>query len=91
MSRKPASERLETPLPETGLFDGLFPEERQQLQSITRRVELPAGMTLFHFREPAVALMVVESGRLALTLPVTIRGETRDVTVEERGPGSVVG
>lgn len=73
------------------LFSGLFAEELEQLQSIQRRAALEPGMTVFRFGEPAVSIFVVEAGRLALTIPLTIRGTSRNVTVQEKGPGSVVG
>jgi CRP-like cAMP-binding protein len=33
----------------------------------------------------------VQHGRIALSLPMTVGGRTRDMLVEERGPGQTVG
>ena len=36
-------------------------------------------------------LYVVRQGRIALTLPMEVRGQAQDVLIEERGPGQAVG
>lgn len=50
-----------------------------------------SGQTLFELGSPADRLYLVQHGRIALTLPLGVGGRSRDVLVEERGPGQTVG
>jgi CRP-like cAMP-binding protein len=72
------------------LFCGLLPDELAQVEAIARPHELAARARLFRQGEPATTLFVVERGSVALTLPLRIRDTTKDVTVDEKGPGAVV-
>jgi CRP-like cAMP-binding protein len=55
------------------------------------RTTLPVGAVLFNLGDGADSLFVVDHGRLALTLPMKVRGKEQDVLIEERGAGETVG
>ena len=72
------------------LFAGLEPESLATLHQIVRRQELAAGEHLFRLGEEAKTIFIIESGRIALTLPLTIRGTAQDITIEEKEHGAVI-
>jgi CRP/FNR family transcriptional regulator, cyclic AMP receptor protein len=73
------------------LVHGLPPADADAVLGLGARVAVSGGAVLFRLGEAAEALYVVERGALALRLPMEIGGESRDVVVEERGPGQTVG
>jgi CRP/FNR family transcriptional regulator, cyclic AMP receptor protein len=73
------------------LVHGLAPEEAARVLSLGARMEVGGGDVLFRLGDGAEAIYVVESGCLALRLPMEVGGHPHDVVVEERGPGQTVG
>ena len=61
------------------LFAGLSAEQRRQVASIAQERRAAAGETLFRLGEPAEALYVIQRGRVDLTFPLQVMGETREV------------
>jgi CRP-like cAMP-binding protein len=59
--------------------------------SLGTSIRLGAGGVLFDLGSAADHLYLVKEGRLALTMPMMVRGREQDVLVEERGPGHTVG
>lgn len=70
---------------------GLRDEEAAAVIALGRSVTLAAGQPLFRLAKEADRLFVVLSGRVALTLPMQVRGREEDVLVEEKLPGETVG
>ena len=81
---------VETDLVPT-LLSGLTAVERQRVLAMGERLTVKSGAILFTLGESAERLYLVESGRVNLALPVTLRGEEKDVLVEEKGRGEMVG
>jgi CRP-like cAMP-binding protein len=52
---------------------------------------LETGAVLFDLGTPADYLYLVQRGRINLTLPLEVGGEHRDILVEERGAGQMLG
>ncbi len=73
------------------LLVGLSEEHALEVLALASRRRLASGEVLFHLGDEAVALFVVERGRVALTLPMQVRGRKEDVLVEERVPGQTLG
>ncbi|HTT18904.1 MAG TPA: Crp/Fnr family transcriptional regulator [Candidatus Sulfotelmatobacter sp.] len=73
------------------LVNGLSSAEAEQVLGLGTRVIVPSGTSLFQLGERADRLLLVERGRIKLTLPMQVRGREEDVFVEERGPGQAVG
>ncbi|HSD26325.1 MAG TPA: Crp/Fnr family transcriptional regulator [Vicinamibacteria bacterium] len=73
------------------LLAGLAEEEAAQVLALGSRIALSAGQVLFNLGDAADSLFVVESGRVALTLPLRVRDGQRDVLIEERSPGQALG
>ena len=73
------------------LLDGLAEGEAERILALGSRIALSAGQALFDLGDPADSLFVVESGRVALTLPLRLPDGQRDVLVEERSPGQALG
>jgi CRP/FNR family transcriptional regulator, cyclic AMP receptor protein len=73
------------------LVHGLPPADADAFLALGTRVAVGGGGVLFRLGEAAEVIYVVERGVLALRLPMEIGGESRDVVVEERGPGQTVG
>jgi SulP family sulfate permease len=70
---------------------GLAEEDAAQVRALGSRLSLSAGEVLFSLGDPADCLFVVERGRVALTLPMTVRDKEQDVLIEERSPGQSLG
>ncbi len=73
------------------LLAGLSDEHSSQILALASRQSLTSGEVLFRLGDEAHALFVVERGRIALTLPMQVRGREEDVLVEERVPGQTLG
>ncbi len=73
------------------LLQGLSRQDADALLALGEPVELRGGSELFALGAPAEHLYLVESGRIALTLPMRIRTSEEEVLVEERQPGQTVG
>jgi CRP/FNR family cyclic AMP-dependent transcriptional regulator len=73
------------------LLAGLSEEHASQVLALASRRSLKSGEVLFHLGDEATSLFVVERGRVALTLPMQVRGREEDVLVEERAPGQTLG
>ena len=73
------------------LLAGIAEAEAARVLALGTRIELSAGQVLFNLGDPAESLFVVERGRIALTLPMTVRDREQDVLIEERSPGQTLG
>ncbi len=73
------------------LFRGIESGPLERLLALGRRAMVPSGTVLFKLGDPATILYVVAHGRVALSLPIEIRGASQGITVEEHGQGDVVG
>ena len=81
---------IETTLSGSSLFSGLDEEQLGALQQIATRQTAPAGSTIFMLGEEATSLYLLAEGLVALTLPLAIRGQAADITLEEKGRGQVI-
>lgn len=61
------------------LFAGLSVEQCGEVAALARERRAAAGETLFRLGEPAEALYVIQRGRVDLTFPLQVMGETREV------------
>lgn len=77
--------------PRPDLLAGLREEEAARVMALASRKTLSAGAVLFNLGDDADCLFVVERGRIALTLPMKVRGQEQDVLIEERGAGQTLG
>jgi CRP-like cAMP-binding protein len=73
------------------LLNGLAEGEAERILALGSRTALSAGQVLFNLGDAADSLFVVESGRIALTLPLRLPDGQRDVLIEERSPGQALG
>ena len=73
------------------LLAGVAEEAAAQVLALGSRSRLSAGQVLFDLGDPAESLFVVERGRIALTLPMTVQGREQDVLIEERSGGQTLG
>ncbi|MDM7913825.1 MAG: Crp/Fnr family transcriptional regulator [Candidatus Eisenbacteria bacterium] len=79
------------PHPQTDLLNGLTPRETEEVLALGSRAPAPAGTVLFRLGDPADRVYLLTRGRIALTLPIQVRGEEEDILVEERLAGETVG
>jgi SulP family sulfate permease len=70
---------------------GIAGEDAERVLSLGSRIALSAGQVLFNLGDAADSLFVVDRGRIALTLPMTVRDQQQDVLIEERSPGQSLG
>jgi CRP-like cAMP-binding protein len=70
---------------------GINDEDAEQVLALGSRIALSAGHVLFNLGDAADSLFVVARGRIALTLPMTVREKEKDVLIEERSPGQSLG
>lgn len=73
------------------LLAGLSADDANAILAIGRPIRLGRGDVLFALGSQADDLYLVDRGRIALTLPLQVRGHDQDVLVEERLPGQAVG
>ena len=73
------------------LFAGIEEEALEAVAGLARREELPAGERVFRLGGEARAVYVIESGTVALTLPITVGSAERDITIDEKGAGALIG
>jgi len=73
------------------LLKDLSPEKARQVVALGEPVSLPAETRFITLGEPADELFLIRRGRVALTKPMTLRGEAREILLEEKDPGSTVG
>jgi len=79
------------PVLQTDLLAGLSESDSTQLAALGEKITTPAGHILFNLGEPADRIYLVLRGRIALTLPMQIRGGEQDILVEERLAGETLG
>lgn len=73
------------------LLVGLSGADRGRLWECGQSRAIPSGFRLFGWGEDATYLYVIERGLIALSMPFVLAGETREVVIEEQGPGATVG
>jgi CRP-like cAMP-binding protein len=73
------------------LLKGIPEEDAARIAALGTSVRLTANQVLFGLGSPAESIYVIRQGRIALTLPMQVRGREEDVLVEERVPGQTVG
>lgn len=73
------------------LLDGLTDDAAAGIMALGSRVRLAAGAVLFNLGDLADSLFLIERGRIALSMPMQVRGREEDVLVEERLPGQGLG
>jgi CRP-like cAMP-binding protein len=73
------------------LLKGLSEEEAARFLALGTKTHLAGRQTLFRLGTEADKAYVVLRGRIALTLPIRIRGGEEEVVVEEMQPGETVG
>ena len=73
------------------LVKGLSDEEMARFLALGVTTRLASGQTLFRLGTEADKAYLVTRGRIALTLPLQIRGKEEEVLVEETLPGETVG
>jgi len=73
------------------LLTGVGDVDAAEVKALARRVTLAPGDVLFNLGDAADSLYIVERGRVALSLPMQVRGRVEDVQIEERMPGQALG
>jgi len=73
------------------LLRGLSDEEASRFLALGTPISLAARQTLFRLGAEADKAYLVMRGRIALTLPIQIRGGEEEILVEEQEAGETVG
>jgi CRP-like cAMP-binding protein len=76
---------------QTDLLKGLSEEEVARFLALGVPTRVAGRQRLFRLGTEADRAYVVVSGRIALTLPIRIRGGEEEVVIEEMQPGETVG
>lgn len=74
-------------LNEAELFAGLTELDSRAIGALARRRSVAAGETLFVLGDPAEELFIIRSGRLELTVPIQVMGETKETRFQSLEPG----
>jgi CRP-like cAMP-binding protein len=74
-------------LAQSELFGGLSDEERRAVAVLARSRHVAAGQTIFRDGDPAEDLYVVRHGRVELTFPLIVLGETKETRFQSLEPG----
>jgi CRP/FNR family cyclic AMP-dependent transcriptional regulator len=77
--------------PNWDLFDGLTAEQVSQVLSLASPKLFQQGKELFYLGEEAGELFLVVSGKVRLTLPLTVGNRELDVMVGESMSGNMLG
>jgi len=75
----------------SALLEDLAPDAAAELMALGARIPVPLGSQLFQLGDPATSVFVVERGRIALSMPMQVRGRSEDLFVEERTAGEALG
>jgi len=73
------------------LFRGLSEEHRRAVAAVATERQAAAGEILFRLGGHADALYVVKQGRVDLTFPLQVLGETREVRFQSLDAGRTLG
>ena len=73
------------------LLAELAEADAERVLALGTRSTHSAGAVLFNLGDAADSLFLLERGRIALTLPMQVRGKEQDVLIEERGAGQALG
>ena len=73
------------------LFEGLEEKDVERIMATAGRKNLRSGEYLFLLGDHADCLYVVLEGKVQVCFPLSAEGTTRDITVETREPGGVLG
>lgn len=82
---------MTTPVRKPTLFEGLDRDTAREIAALGTSRVLLTGRSLFSLGDDASELYVVERGRIALTLPMEIGERDRDLPIDERRAGDIVG
>lgn len=74
-------------LAEAELFTGLAETERRELEGLGRRRSVAAGEVLFRAGDAADEFHVIRRGRVELTFPLAVMGETKETRFQSLEPG----
>lgn len=74
-------------LTEAELFTGLSDEQCRKIAGLARRRRAAAGETLFRLGDPAGELYVIHRGRVELTFPLVVMGETKETRFQSLEAG----
>ncbi len=74
-------------LEEAELFAGLSEENRRSLAALARETRTQAGEIVFRVGEQADAFIVIRRGRVDLTFPLLVMGETRETRFQSLEAG----
>jgi CRP-like cAMP-binding protein len=75
----------------TDLLQGLDTAEAGRVLALGKPLTVESGSVLFRLGDPADSLYLIARGRIRLTLPMQVRNQEENVTVEEQGSGHTVG
>jgi CRP-like cAMP-binding protein len=73
------------------VLEGLAAADAAEILALGRPITLSRGDVLFALGATADDIYVIDRGRIALTLPIQVRGREENILVEERAPGQAVG
>ena len=73
------------------LFAGLGELEAAPVLEIAASLEVAAGGRVFLLGQDANSVFVIDRGRVALTLPLAIEGDAREVEVQQKDVRAVIG
>lgn len=73
------------------IFAGLTEEQLRMVAGLARERNVAAGERLFQVGEPARELFVLRYGRVELTFPLMVMGETRETRFQSLEPSRALG
>lgn len=77
-------------LAEAELFQGLSDEDCRAMAGLARRRDASAGELLFRLGDPAEEFYVIRHGRVELTFPLVVMGETKDTRFQSLEAGKTL-
>lgn len=77
-------------LKEVELFAGLSEEQRGGIAALARERKASAGDVLFRLGDPADLFFVIRRGRVDLTFPLLVMGETREARFQSLEAGRLL-
>lgn len=74
----------------SSLFRGLAPRQCEPFVALARLRSVPRNEYLFRLGQPADALLILRSGVVRLTMPLSMNGKEREVVVQEACEGDTI-
>lgn len=73
------------------VFENVEPEMVEEIARLGRRRDFKEGEVLFRAGQEAQELLIIHRGRVALSVPISVFMVERELQIDTKGPGDLLG